>query len=217
MSNAQKGVQSFWAADVSSPGFLLKSPTNRLLIKQYGAWWLHEFGVAVSPKWTGDGRGRVYGFTEDWTPAVFDLVLDRPAFTSDLFAQPGDLSDTPEPAYVTFAEHWTEDNNHQQVTEVVVNFRRWDTGCEGGNNFSVTVDALSRGSEVPLRSHTQTWSQAGNLSPATQHGIEDQVRLQFGEQGEGAGYRVTISDIRGVAIRSVAVNDRPHETNARVW
>ena len=219
-----KSVVAFLCGDTNSPAFILPDPKNLLLTKQNGAWGLHEFGVDVSEVWCGNGE-RIYGFTSVGATApvepgngqvavVADFGLDRPAFTNDTFAQPGDLSDTPFEAYITLPEKWTETSDPVTVSEVVVDFVKYDTGIAGGNHFKVTVESLARaGAGVTDGSQVKEWNEAG--ATASTLGTPDRARLSFGNQSAGAGYRVTVSEIRGVKIREIVVHDSDDNRSLR--
>lgn len=215
------GVKALQAGDPNEPAFILVAPTNRMLVRHHGVWVLHQFGVDVGQSWAQDGQGRMFLFGPPQAAAntpsyVFNLHLDRPAFVSDTFAQPGDNTTTPLDAYITFPEQWSATSDLWQVKEVVVDFTRWDTGAPVNNRIDVKVESLGRGSELDDGEMVRTWQQPGSLSPATMNGQRDRVRLQFGEQGAGAGCRVTLENIRGVAIRSVTVNYELVEQDGRL-
>lgn len=214
---AHVSAKALLGATSDSPCFILPDPTNRMLLRHNGAWGLHDLGVDSKHAWATSGRGRMYGFLADNSAAfTMDFALNRPAFTDDTHARPGDLTDTPLDNELVLAEQWSEDGDHLQVSEVVVDIRAWNTGV-ANNSFSVKVDALARGSEVPTASLTKTWTQPASGFTDTDAGTEDRIRFQFGSQGQGAGYRVTISDLVGVAIRQIVVRDEPKPSDGRVY
>lgn len=221
-ATAYLGVRAFRGTDPSSPAFLLPSPTNRLLLMHHGAWTLHEFDVNVGQAWTSDGRGRLFGFgpvqAGAGTPAyTVDLHHDRPAFVSDTHCQPGDNSTTPLDAYIILPERWSPSTEMWRVSEVVVDLVRWNTGSPVNNHLDVVVDSLGHGSQLDDGSQTKDWDQPGTLSPATDDGERDRVRFTFGEQGYGAGWRVSLRNIKGVAIRAVTVNYEVESVDGRLW
>ena len=138
---------------------------------------------------------------------VADFTLNRPAFTDDTHAQPGDLSDTPVDATLTLPEHWTESSDPVTVSEVVIDFVHYDTGASEDNQLVVTVTSLARGNESGTTNGTQTQTWTLPTASSTTVGVEDRVRFPFHDQGSGAGWRVEITGIRGVKIREVVVND----------
>lgn len=216
---AHNAIKAFLGADSSSPFFARRSDGAMLGLNN-GAWGLHTFGVSTSAAWCSDGRGLVYGFSTFMSGAsppqtahVMDLSINRPAFTSDLNAQPGDLSNTPLNAWVTLAEFWSESSDPIRVSEVVVDFIRYNTGVNN-NGFNVKVEALGRGgSGVGNGTQTQVWTDPGSNS--TTAGVADRVRVPFGNQGAGAGWRVSVEAVVGVKLRQIIVNDTEDSSNRR--
>ena len=224
IDTVHQGAVAVHGPDPSSPAFVLPDPANLMLMRTNGAWGLHEFEAGVHYAWTSNG-GRLYGFSKvaQITPVppatgqiglTADFTLNRPAFVSDTHAQPGDLSDTPIDAYFTLPETWSETSDPITVSEVVVDFKRFDTGTTENNNITITVTALARGDDgITEQSQAQTWTQP--VGSSTEDGVADRIRKPFGEQGAGAGYRVKLSDIRGVAIREVVVHTRADNNEGR--
>ncbi|HEV2126464.1 MAG TPA: hypothetical protein VGW38_27210, partial [Chloroflexota bacterium] len=200
------GVASYRAAvalqgsDNSSPLFVLpKTPTfnenGRLLMKHNGVWTKHKMETPVSYLWASNGRGRLFAVKHSaandvWTDRAVvetDLTLNRPSFTTDLRTSPGDESNTPLSAEVIFPEQWSSNGDELLATEVMIDFIRWGTGTAETNRIQAEVTALARGSGGNSLVATRTWEQPSGESPATQAGREDRVRLNFGDQGSGAG------------------------------
>lgn len=217
-----KKSKALQGSDNASPAFVLAAPDNRMLLRHHGTWSLHQFTVDVGQAWASDGRGRMFAFgpvqagagTPAWT---LDWKLERPTFTTDTHAKVGDNTGTPLDAYFVLPEQWATESEFVRVAQVIVDFTRWDTGAGATNHFDVEVTAIARFSQISDVSQTKEWDQAGASSPATQAGQRDRVRLTFGEQGEGAGYRVALRNIRGVAIRSVQVIYEEINKNDRVY
>ena len=227
-TQAYNAANAFQGADNASPAFVLPapvvSPNGRMLLKHNGVWGLHDFEYPMSRLWASDGRGRIYGFNwnfpgNDVGPQVLttQLRLDRPAFTSDTTARPGDNRDQPLACEVTFPESWSENGDELRVREVMVDFIRWNTGVAETNRIEATVSALARASEVAPISSTRTWEQAGSDSPATQDGTKDRIRFGFGDQGTGAGWRLKLHGLRGIAIRQVIVVADPVQGDSRLY
>lgn len=222
VTDAYNAATAFQGADNASPAFVLPhhivGPNGRLLLKHNGVWTLHEFETPMSPLWASNGRGRLYG-VRGTTPEVLttQLRLDRPAFTSDTTVRPGDNRDQPLDCHVTFPESWSEDGDELRVREVMVDFVRWNTGVVEPNRIHATVTALARGSGVEPISRTRTWEQPGSSSPATQDGTKDRIRFGFGDQGTGAGWRLKLHGLRGVALRQVVVVADPQPGNQRLY
>ena len=216
LTNAVNGAAAIQAADNHSPAFILPSE-NRMLLSHNGVWTMHDIGVGVSNLWASNGRGRIWGFNAAKNAILTtQLRLDRPAFTSDLAAQPGDQSDTPVDAEVTVPEFWAEDGQPIRVSEVLIDFVRWNTGAPVDNRIQISVSALGR-NDAPDATTMVTWEQAGSNSAATQAGTRDRLIRNFGDQGTGAGYRVRLHGLRGVAIRQVIVFWERVEGNSHAW
>lgn len=224
-TDAYNRAKAFQGADNSSPAFVIPAghagPNGRLLLKHNGVWGLHEFETPMSQFWSSNGRGRIFGFGSgpDANTSLFtaQLRLDRPAFTSDTNARPGDNSNTPLDCHITFPETWSESGDEILVKEVMVDFVRWNTGVAEPNRIRADITALARGSEGEPLTETREWTQAGSSSPAAQEGTKDRVRFGFGPQGSGAAWRLKLHGLRGVAIRQVAVIYEPVAGNARLW
>ena len=221
-TQADNGAKAFQGADNHSPAFVLPShiagPNGRMLLMHNGAWSFHTFGVAMSQHWASNGRGRLFGLNAAGSAIhTTQLRLDRPAFTSDLYAQPGDLTNTPLDASFTLPHIWSETGDELQVKEVMVDFTAWNTGATEPNRVSVRVDALAHGSNNASISQVQTWEEAGSSSTTVQAGMPKRVRLNFGEQGPGAGAQVSLEGLRGVAIRKVYVIYDAVSHSSRSW
>lgn len=205
-----------------SPLLYVKAGNGRAMLLNHGVWTRHDFGVALDRDWAADGRGRIYAFGQ-WAGVagqrmfVTDISLERPAFVSDKFASPGDDSNVPLDCSVTLPEQWSESGDELRVTEVMVDFLRWNTGAAETNRIQAEVTALAAGSEVPPITHTVTWEQDGALSPAADVGTKDRIRMGFGPQGTGAGWSLKLSGLRGVAIRQVSVVTSEVKSDRRVW
>lgn len=206
--------------DNTSVGFILKDPVNRMLLKQRGSWHLHEFAVDMGIAWGYDSRGRMFGFgPQETIPTpgyTMDFRLERPAFTSDTHAQPGDLSDTPLNNELILAEQWTEEGDEFLVSEIIIDARLWDTGV-ANDSFTVKVEALSRGSEIADAEAERDWTIDATGFSTTEEGTPRRIRINFGDQTSGAGYRVTFTDLVGVAFRQIIVVDGAKDTNSRVF
>jgi hypothetical protein len=146
---------------------------------------------------------------------VADMILNRPAFVSDTHAQPGDLSDTPVEAYLVLPEKWTEDSDPIAVSEVVIDITHYDIGADVDPALTVHVDALARGHGVASQRQTQEW--AIPFGDSTADGVEYRIRLPFGNQSAGAGYRVRIDNIVGLKFREIVVHDSEDKRSNRAY
>lgn len=187
---------------------ILPDATNgaRLYLRQDGAWTIHTLPTTISyiaaPRSVG-------GFTlcNKTAPAFYylDTNLERPAFTSDTYARPGDLSDTPLDASFTLPEWWSPPGTEIRVKQVIVDFLKYNTGASGTNNITLGVTSFglfnsTDGTESP---GAQSWNEA--VSAGTTGGKHQRHVFNVGEQGYGAGFQLTFTALRGVAIRGIYV------------
>ncbi len=168
--------------------------------------------------WISDRRGNFFTFDlgNDFA-YMCNTRLERPAFVSDLDAQPGDNSDTPLDASFQVPDYWSESGDEVLVKEVVVDINRWNTGTLVDNQLIVTVTALGRGSEQAEFSQARTWTQPVGSSPATFKGKPDRIRFGYYSQGPGAGYRIELSGIRGISVRQIHVITETQQSNSRLY
>lgn len=172
---------------------------------------LHTFeNVALSQFGASDTQGHFYisdggavGVAQNIY--VYDMNLDRPAFTSDARAQPGDNSTTPFDAYVYFPEHWQPAGRTCQVRQVVVDFVKYNTGSPSTNHFDVSVDVIGKYNvDDVTTTAVQSFDEAG--ASATTAGVRARQVFNFGtDAGIGSGFQIKLKAIRGVAIQSVKV------------
>lgn len=215
------------AGDGPSGVVLLRPNTvNKALVKHNGIWSKWAFETAVSNYGATNKRGRLWFFNRS-TPSAqtcmsMDMNLDRPAFTSDTFSQPGDMSTTPFDCYVELPEVWAKDSTELRVSEVTVDIQKWNTGAPVDNRVQATLTVMGRGQSgntgaAADKTVTVTWTQAGASSPTTQDGQADRIKFNFGAQGPAAGWKLRLAGLRGVAIRRVTVkyDGEPRET--RGW
>lgn len=190
---------------------------DRALLLTNGIWTAHTFGTEVTGFAAAGPTGRVC-ITKDGaggaTPEFYcwETDLQRPAFTSDTFARPGDLSDTPHAASFTTAEWWTPDGMEVQVQRVIVDFRKWTTGVTT-NGWTLTVNALGRyNRDGAGATSSQSWSEAG--ASASTSGVNDREVKVFAPNW-GSGFTLGFSALVGVSIRSVKVYGTVRERQPR--
>lgn len=182
---------------------------NRALMHYESTASYHTWGVDIGA-WgydLGGGRTLLAKDGDGSHPPVFYILnteLFRPGFTVDADARPGDDSTTPLDGYAHLPQHWDPEGHELQAREVIVDFRKWDTGSGANNHFDVTMRAVSRYSQADVRTDgPQTFDEAG--SSASTAGVDDRRSFYFGDQGYGGGFEVYVDNIKGVAIRSVTV------------
>lgn len=135
--------------------------------------------------------------------------LDRPGFAGDTYAQPGDGEDAPlDSCEFTLPDVW-DPAGEVQINEVVVKLRGWDTGSATNVTAKVKVDALAPEGDPGVAAGSELTVvniDPGDLSTSgTDITVEASVAGANGQRPIGAGFRVTVSDLHGCAVRSVAV------------
>lgn len=183
--------------------------TNRMLLSWNGARTYHTWGATISPFARRFEEGVVLlsdGGAGGAPPEfrAFYPDLDRPAFTSDSYSRPGDLSDTPFDAYMHLPAWHAQEGEEVMVRGVVVHFTKWATGSGSTNHFDLTVDARRRyDATSTVTSATQSFDEAG--ASASTDGSDVVEHFGFGDQGYGTEFQIKLAAIRGVAIRELTV------------
>lgn len=181
---------------------------NQFAERRNGVWSFHtveNITLAVQMGVT-DSQANIYFATAGATPVIYayHTALERPAFTSDSEASPGDNSSTPLDAFIELPEQWHEKGQQVRVKSVTVDFQKWSTGASATNHFDVEVSALNRyDREASTTNTVGTFDEAG--SAATTTGVKQRRTFNIGDAGEGGGYQIAFRNIRGIAIRSVQV------------
>lgn len=189
-------------------GSQLTGALNRALLHYDSVYTYHQWEQNIGAWGDSGGPGQAL-LVKDGTAGtppvfyVFDPEVQRPGFTTDANARPGDDSTTPLDAYAHLNQFFDPQGKELHVTGVIVDFKKWNTGAAATNHFDVTVRALGRYSNVPTASQTLAWDEAGASSSAT--GDDYRTQFGFGDQGHGSGFEIWLDNIRGVAIRSITV------------
>lgn len=177
------------------------------IVQHNGIWTRHHFETAVSGMTVGNGDALILTDGGDTSaPAqIYSTYfnLDRPGFVSDSLVAPGDGSATPLDASITLPQWWSPAGREVQVSQVVVDFKSWNTGTAETNHFDVSVKVMgrTRADEV-----TYTHSTGFDEIVAESSVSGTRRRMEFNMLcSPGAGFEITLSDIRGCAIRSVTV------------
>lgn len=186
---------------------------NRGLIKSWGAWFHQEYGVSVDGHvTTSEFHTRaILGGTEPDGGGVcsyysLDLDLDRPAFTTDDHARPGDNSTTPLPAEVWFRPEVHKEGRMWRPSKIIVEFTKWNTGATN-NSFTPTVRVMGRdntaaGSQDTYQEQALTaWTEA--TSQATTTGERDRYEVSCPALDYGSVIQVGLESVAGVAIHRV--------------
>lgn len=195
---------------------------NHMALRQYEAFTLHDWSVSgvtlyafVNSETVADKHILTDGGSVGATPRFFKwrAYNNRPAFTSDTGAQPGDASMTPFSATFTTPEWYDEKGREFRVTGVQVDFTSWDTGSTSTNHFDLVLSTLRTWEDGTTRTHTtRTWDQAGASSAATTAGTRHRKRWEFADSKAGNAFTITINDLRGVAIQKITVRLELDET-----
>lgn len=132
----------------------------------------------------------------------------RVAFTSDNALQPGDDSTTPIDAFFTTHE-WLSDAGYEaKVAAVTVDFRNWTTGSPSSNHFDlnvITTKAMEANGDIT--SSTLAFDDpSGSLGAATDAGVDLTRKFGFGGSAWGRGFKIKLSNIRGLAIERILVH-----------
>lgn len=190
---------------------------DRMMVLHNDVWSFHDVGVnlsrLVSPVSVGgvsyrenplllcDGGGASAPKLYLWAP-----TLERPGKVGDTLAQPGDATTTPLLAQVDTPEVWSEDNREILAREVSVDFATWNTGASATNHFDIRVASLHRRGDTAAQ-----WSRIQSYDePTADTGSDAQPGrkvFRFGDQGRGHGYKIEVTNMRGVALDNMYVTE----------
>lgn len=189
---------------------------KRMLLFTEGVFTYHTFDVTVDA-WavavaanigTSLGQAGSYIIIADGAGGnyyKFAPGLDRPAFTSDTSAQPGDNSTTPFDAYFQTPEWWDDQGNEVRIQKVIVDYESWATGSATANGFTVQADMLHRYGDAATTSGAAV-AATGVPAGVTTAGTKMRAVVSADASwGYGGGFQVKIGAICGCAIRSVTV------------
>jgi len=130
--------------------------------------------------------------------------LDRPAFTSDTWASPGDHSNTPLDASFRLPDYLAPEGKELRVRSVTVDFIKYTTGSATNNNITLTVTSQFR-ELVADDSSITPYVLFNEATTGATAGVRTR-KVYRGTPGTwGGGYRITLSDLKGVAIDRVIV------------
>lgn len=216
VSDPSYGVQSYGNRDV-----LFLSNQGDLLWRKNEAWTDHDISISGIGPW-------ITRYFDDYvvlaTPGsvsvdpdfyMLAMNVERPAFTTDTWATTGDNSDTTYvDAHFTLPDFVAEQGKEVRVRQVTVDFWKYDTkNTTLTNNISVQVDSFSRENLPGDQSASQViFSQAA--ASATSAGVRSRAVYRGTPVAFGGGYRLSLEDLRGVAIERITVDleeqDCPH-------
>jgi len=201
------GVQSYGNRDV-----LFLSSDSDLLWRKNEAWSFHTMGGDVGPwitRYFDDNVVLAYPGTASVDPKFYMLSMniERPGFTNDQFAQPGDDSDTPLNAYFSIPTYLAPEGKELRVRSVTVDFIKYDTGSSVAKNISVQTGTLygqlEQGYSQSAPNPAVLFNEDGSF--ATSDGLHQRKVLRGTAGPFGGGYRVSLLHLRGGAIDRVVV------------
>lgn len=189
-----------------------------LYVYERGGWTYHELPFAVggmTPSEVRYGYSMPSGviFMVNNPTTVGDAVaissfahqLQRPGHSSDTWAAPKDPGAADLVSGSLELRSWYDGQNRQvRVRNVTVQFRKWASGVTNSLNridLAVTVHGQYEGGAST--GDAVQWYEPSERASAT--GTDDSWRANFGEQGYGNGFTITMPRIQGVAIREVIV------------
>lgn len=204
------GAQSYANRDI-----LWSSSSGTLLWRKNNAWSQHTFNrspfsVSLGPWIVRFRDTRILLGTNGSSPDLYwlDMDLDRPAFTSDTYAQPGDDSTTPmTDCYFTIPTIYAPEGYRCRVRRIAVDFQKYDTGSATANNIDVTVTQFGDINESGEDTETQTlYNEAGSGIAGTTSGTPSRLAANFGTNGWHGAFSVKLSALKGVKIRSISID-----------
>lgn len=191
--------------------FVQGGSSNMMLVQHNGKWTFHTFGISMSAMACANGTQLVLtdGGTNVSPAQIYSALFDlnRPAFTGDSLAAPGDNSTTPLTAHVTFPQYWSEGGREVEVRQVIVDFESFNTGTSATNHFDVSVRVFGRARSGEV-TYTTTGGAPGAFdeAPAASSTTGTLQRREFNFKcTPGAGFEVSLTDVRGCKIKSVTV------------
>lgn len=209
------GVQSYGNRDV-----LFLDDNARLLWRKNDAWSYHDIAPGVGPWITRYFDDNVLLATpgsgsDDPDFYMLAMNLDRPAFTSDTWAQPGDNSTTPLTASFTLPDYFDPAGRQCRVRQVTVDFVKYDTGSATNNNIDVVVTSLARFNLQSSGTETVTGSFNEDGDVATAGGVRARMVVDTGRLNYHGGVRIKLDNLKGVAIDAIHVDVETEEGRPR--
>lgn len=206
--NSAYGAQSPRNRDV----VWMSNAAGALLWRKNGAWSTHTIGVSgIGPwiiRWFDENVILAHPGSAGVKPTFYmlNMNLDRPAFTSDTWARPGDDSSTPLSASFTLPDYNVPQGKEVEVRSVTVDFYKYDTGASGTNNIDLSVSTLNRENNDGLNTFTKTGLFNETVASASTSGTLCRRVYRGMPLGPGGGFRVALSNLRGVAIERISVD-----------
>ncbi len=183
---------------------------NRMLLLHEGAWTYHTFDVNIGG-WLAMGGGdraiiaSAGSDAPSTAPKFYGLktYLNRPGVVGGAYESVGDASNTAFAANFTLPEWWSGPNEEVRVRSVTVDFLQFNPNGGQTNHFDIIVTAFRQHEGSSTASATQSFDEAS--ASGSSSGVPCRITKKFGDQGQGAGFQIALSAIRGVAIKSIEV------------
>lgn len=184
-----------------------------MLINHNGVWTKHHAETTISGMVRGGFTGDFY-VTDGGAVGVAGKILsnvfnlNRPGLSTDALTSIGDNSTTPLTAYLEMPQWWAEDDTEVCVRQVIVDFKKWNTGASATNHFEINTTTFGRFNAAPNSTTTSTFDQAGSSVGSVGDSTTDRKVAGVALSGGavfGAGFSVRLDAVRGVAIRSITV------------
>lgn len=185
--------------------------SSKAIVFRDGVFTYHTFGVTTTGLTAKEGgSGGLVTFCDGGGVSssakfyVWDVNQDRPGIEGSTHDRAGDASDVAVSGSVTFPEWWAPNASEFRVRAVIVDFRKWNTGASNTNHFDLKVDMLRRYNNTsPTASNTVSFDEAPASASAS--GTLDRRIFGFGEQGNGNGFQIVMTNCRGIAIQRIEV------------
>ena len=180
---------------------------GKALLYRHGIHTFHNFDIDTDALAASDGQGKIF-LTDRGaagTPPkfyVWQINLDRPAFTSDAFAEPGDDSTSSAfDCYLEMPEVEAPPGMEIVARAVTVEATSWQHGGSFTNNITIGVDGLDRYEGTGVVSATAQSFNEAQASSSTS-GTKRRITKSFA-MDPFAAVQVKLSAIRGCSIRRV--------------
>lgn len=186
---------------------------NIMLINHNGVWTKHLAETTISGMTRGGFTGDFYvtdGGAAGVAGKIFSNVfsLNRPGLSTDALTSIGDNSSTPLTCYLELPQWWADDGTEVCVRQVVVDFKKWNTGASATNHFDISATTFGRFNAAPNSTTSVSFDQAGASVGSVGDSTTDRKVADVALSGGGifgAGFSVRLDAVRGVAIRSITV------------
>lgn len=193
------------------------------ILNHNGVMTYHHFDVPVTGMIASLNNHVVLtdGGTDSTAASLYacNFEWDRPAFTTDDNASPGDGTDTPFdceleiPHYFAPVGRYGQGGSHLvRVRSVVVEVLKYDTGV-ATNSLNMTVTTINRTNGAgEVVNPTRSWTDAH--TNATTEGVHDRITFPV-MCAWGQGWKINLTSIVGIAIKSVTIEYEPSDNLPR--